>query len=143
MDIPSTADQNKAAQTVLKIRKLANKDSGPTALFIQVNDEIIEAPAVAMAAIELVLTSMAEGKGLEMNQLEEYLSTQQAAELLNVSRPFVIKLLERGEIPHKKVGTHRRVKLSDLQAYDKKQQAIRDEQLDFLARQAQELNMGY
>ncbi|MBO9573459.1 MAG: helix-turn-helix domain-containing protein, partial [Chitinophagaceae bacterium] len=83
------------------------------------------------------------GKGLEMIPLEENLSTQEAADLLNVSRPFLIKLLEEGKIPFQKVGTHRRVKLSDVQEYDRKQQIIREQQLEFLTNQAQDLNLGY
>ena len=68
---------------------------------------------------------------------------QEAADYLEVSRPYVVRLLENGEIPFSKVGTHRRIKISDLVAYQKKMKATRRKQLNFLARQAQELNLGY
>jgi excisionase family DNA binding protein len=71
------------------------------------------------------------------------ISTQQAADLLNVSRPHVVSLLNKGEIPFTKAGTHRRMLLNDIIAYDKKLQKSRNSKLNFLAKQAQELNMGY
>ena len=69
--------------------------------------------------------------------------TQEAADYLNVSRPHIVRILEKGEIPFSKAGTHRRVKISDLVAYQKKMKATRKKQLNFLAQQAQELGLGY
>jgi excisionase family DNA binding protein len=63
--------------------------------------------------------------------------------MLNVSRPHLIKLLEEGQIPYKKVGSHRRIELKDILEYEDRQKKNRKTQLDFLAQQAQELNLGY
>lgn len=68
---------------------------------------------------------------------------QQAADILNVSRPHVLKLLEEGIIPFKKVGSHRRILLDDLLVYANQQKDTRKEQLRFLTQQAQVLNLGY
>jgi excisionase family DNA binding protein len=86
---------------------------------------------------------MAEGKAVQVSPVEAELSTQEAADMLGVSRPFLVKLLEQGKIPFKKVGSHRRIELKNLQAYERKQKAIREKNLAFLAKQAQDLNPGY
>ncbi len=73
--------------------------------------------------------------------LRKEVTTFEAAEILNVSRPFVIGLLEKREIPFRMVGTHRRIPLSALLEYKCKTAAIQEEALDFLAAQAQELKL--
>ena len=90
-----------------------------------------------------ILEAMAAGRGVTLIPQNAELTTVQAAEILNVSRPFLIKLLESNEIPYRKVGKHRRVKMEDVMAYkdriDKEREAI----LDALVADAQENNMGY
>jgi excisionase family DNA binding protein len=71
------------------------------------------------------------------------LTTQQSADLLNVSRPFLVKLLESGELAHWMVGKHRRVLLQDVMQYKENIDRARNETLNELVAQAQELNMGY
>ena len=71
------------------------------------------------------------------------LTTQQAADYLGISRPHLIKLLEGGEIPYRKVGTHRRVYFRDLKAYRDNVKAKRRETLSELVRDAEEHEMGY
>ena len=90
-----------------------------------------------------ILDNMAMGKSITLIPSEAEVSTQQAADMLNVSRPHLVKLLEKGEIPFKKVGSHRRIQLKDLINYDKKIKQTRSDELDFIAEQAQDLNLGY
>jgi excisionase family DNA binding protein len=103
----------------------------------------LEIPAKAFKLLYAILDNMADGKSITMLSSDAEISTQQAADLLNVSRPHVISLLNRGDIPFIKVGSHRRILLNDIIAYDKRLQKSRNSKLNFLAKQAQELNMGY
>ncbi len=84
---------------------------------------------------------MAQGKSITLPSSDATLSTQQAADMLHVSRPHLIKLLETGQIAYTKVGSHRRVTMQDVVAYEQKLRKPRAEQLDFLTRQAQDLNL--
>ncbi len=75
--------------------------------------------------------------------MDEELTTQQAADILNVSRPYLNKVLDQLEIPHRRVGRNRRIKFSDLLEYKKQQERSSKDALQELADQAQDLNMGY
>ena len=86
---------------------------------------------------------MAEGKSIALMPMDTEVTTQQAAEILNVSRPHVIKLLEKGEIPYKKVGSHRRILLQEVLAYESEIKLKRRKKLNKLAEEAQKLNLGY
>ena len=70
-------------------------------------------------------------------------TTQQAAGMLHVSRPHLVKLLEQGFIPFKKGGSHRRILLQDLLKYAQELKQQQEKSLQFIAQQAQELNLGY
>ena len=71
------------------------------------------------------------------------LASIEAADILNVSRPFLVKLIEAKEIPYRRVGRHRRIRYEDLMNYKQRVDSQRMQALDELAAQAQELNMGY
>jgi excisionase family DNA binding protein len=90
-----------------------------------------------------IFSLMAEGKSIAVLAAETELSTQEAAKLLNFSRPFVVKLLEEGKIRFRKVGTHRRVLLADVLFYKRAFIKGRREALAFLTQQAQDLKLGY
>ncbi len=107
------------------------------------HEKPLELPAGAVALLMEILEAMAAGRGVTLIPENAELTTVQAADVLNVSRPFLIKLLDENVLPHRKVGKHRRIRLEDVMAYKAKIDAERETVLDELAREAQELGMGY
>ncbi len=100
-------------------------------------------PFVAVPLLRQVLELIAQGKVVAILARDTELSTQEGADLLNVSRPYFVSLLDNGELPHHKVGTHRRVLLEDVLTYKRHLAEKRREALKKLTEQAQELALGY
>lgn len=107
------------------------------------HDEPIELPAGAVTLLMDILGAMAAGQGVTLIPENAELTTVQAADILNVSRPFLIKLLEEGQIPYRKVGNHRRVRMEDVMNYKQAIDQERESVLDQLVADAQEQDMGY
>jgi excisionase family DNA binding protein len=100
-------------------------------------------PREALALFAEVLGHLAMGDAVTVVSVHAELTTHEAADMLNVSRPFLIGLLEAGKIPFRMVGTHRRIRLTDLMVYRQQDDARRHEALAALTRQAQDLGLGY
>ena len=98
-------------------------------------------PAVAYRLLIDILTQMAQGNAVSLVPIQAELTTQEAAELLNVSRPFVIKQIEAGLIPHHKVGKHRRIHFNDLIAYKEQTDRSTSAALDEMVAISQEMGL--
>jgi len=103
----------------------------------------VEVPVSALRLFVEILTQIGSGNAVSIIPIHAELTSQEAANLLNVSRPFLIRLLDQGEIKYHKTGTHRRILYQDVIAYKDRIDEARKRDLDELARQAQELDLGY
>lgn len=106
-------------------------------------EQPIELPPGAALLLMDILEAMAAGRGITLIPESAELTTVQAADVLNVSRPFLIKLLEEKALPCRKVGAHRRIRMEDVMAYKARIDADREAILDQLVAEAQEHDMGY
>jgi len=143
---PTKTDQRLAEKSlpfIEQVLKSRQKSAKTIEISVSGDETRIKIPGRAIEQLQKILKSMADGKTVSLIDNEEELTTQEAADILNISRPYLVKLLEVGEIPFTKVGKHRRVRFKDLNAYKKERQSKRHRNLKELAKQAQELDMGY
>jgi excisionase family DNA binding protein len=142
---PPTSQESTLARTSRQLLSRYAQENQPLTLRVIDADqaEPIELPAGAVAMLLDILDAMAAGRGITLIPENAELTTVEAADILNVSRPFLIKLLEEGQIPYRKVGRHRRVRLEDVMNYKKAIDREREEVLDQLAADAQQHDMGY
>lgn len=140
-------DQMMARTSMSKLRHAYNTIDKSSTRTIKIKvlqeNEYVSIPKAAYALLVDILQNMSQGKSVTLIPQDTQITTQQAADMLNVSRPFIVKLLEEGAIPFKKAGTHRRININDIISYGEKIKENRNHKLAFLAEQAQELNMGY
>jgi excisionase family DNA binding protein len=103
----------------------------------------VELPTSALRLLVDILGQLAEGNAVKVVPVHAELTTQEAADLLNVSRPHLVKLLESGELPFHRTGKHRRVRFEDLMTYKARRTEASEQAMSELAAQAQALRMGY
>lgn len=103
----------------------------------------IDVPPAALKLIGQLLGAMSEGQGISVVPSQKEFTTVEAAHFLNVSRPFVIKEIEAGRLPHRMVGTHRRVAFGDLMAYANQMRERQESALDRMADNARDLGLDY
>ena len=121
----------------------ATESDGKGLRLIGATGEEVEVPAAALRALRFVAEGMSAGLALSLIPHGKELTTQEAADLLHVSRPHLVKLLEQGRIPHHRVGTHRRVRLEDVLAFAAERTERRREELRELTRLSEEAAGGY
>ena len=141
---PTQQEARIARESSRRLSRFAKRDR----LTIQIpisghKSESIELPRAAVGLLMRILTEMAEGNAVTLMPIHAELTTHQAAAILGVSRPFLIKQMKEKNIPFRRVGIHRRVRFDGLMAYKNRIDADRAKVLQALAAQAQELNMGY
>ena len=142
--LPTDADAIVARESARRLVPALAKGNGTVRLRVEESDgtnELITVPTAAFRLLVGILNEMADGNAVRLIPLHAELTTGEAAELLNVSRPFVVKLLDEGQIPSRLVGKHRRVMFKDVMTYKDEHYRARSEVLSRLSALDQELGL--
>lgn len=131
---------HKDSETVRELDAELAKSEG-VAKLVSPSGEVLELKHSEYILLRRVLDDMDKGSDVRIMPIHAEITTQEAADLLNVSRPFLIGLLKKGEIPYQMVGTHRRIRLEDLLVYRDYRDAERRRLLDEIANESQELGL--
>ncbi|MDP2205955.1 MAG: excisionase family DNA-binding protein [Alphaproteobacteria bacterium] len=141
--LPSHEDAEFAKTTGrLFARHLTKKNELKVTIAEEPNSTVV-LPAAIMRLLMDILSSMAKGDAIALIPMHAEMTTQQGADFLNVSRPYLIGLLEEGTIPYRKVGTHRRVLFEDLVKYKEEIDSARSASLDALTVETQKLGLDF
>ena len=119
--VPDASTSGQAAQAAVALRQFLDEHPEPSAASLSVvagDDEIaLEVPVGVLRLLADMLAETASGNAVAVAPVEAELTTQQAADLLNVSRPYLVKLLDERRIPFRRVGNRRRILLVDVMAF--------------------------
>ena len=146
LDLP-TPKASEEAQVALRALGRLPRRKGSRTLSVRPGGEgqsvSVTVPKQAFELFLEILGQIANGNAVSIVPIHAELTTQQAADMLNVSRPFLVSLLDERKIPFRLVGTHRRVNVADLLAYKQMDDREREVVLDELAAEAQKHGLGY
>jgi excisionase family DNA binding protein len=145
-DRPTRQESRVAEESRRKLGELlaATGECGDLHVLLQhLSNECLSIPKGVLQLLVAILDETARGNTVAVVPVGAELTTQQAADLLQVSRPHLVDLLDVGEIPHRKVGTHRRVRFQDVISYKQKSKRDRLKALEELSALDQELGLGY
>lgn len=122
------------------IKRALRRGDSPARL-VNADGTTVDIPDELAGVLEAVVEHLKAGNGVSVAPLHEELTTAEAAQLLNVSRPHLIKLLDRGDLAFRMVGTHRRLRFVDVLTYRDRTDAAARAALDELTRHAEELGL--
>lgn len=141
---PGDADAELASRAVRRIRDYLAAHPGTDPVRIRgelAGDDALVIPRAAMVMFAQILALLASGQGVQIFPDVAELTSQQAADFLNVSRPYLIALLEAGQIPCRMVGSHRRIRFEDLREYRRRDDLKRRKAADELTQLSEELGL--
>jgi excisionase family DNA binding protein len=138
LSVEQLTEKESEAESIKAIAHILQNDDFHLKL-VGANGEEMMIPDAVAQVLHQVIQAIASDEAISIVPQKKELTTQQAADLLHVSRPYLIKLLEQGDIPYIKVGTHRRVRFDDLMKYKQERDTKRRQLLDELIAESQEL----
>ena len=141
--LPDLKTVRLARASAAELGQLLNKLPETDRAHIKLDGQDLILPRQALVLLRDLLADMAQGNAVAIVPLHAEMTTQQAADILNVSRPYLVNLLEEGELQFTRVGTHRRIQFKDLMAYKDKIKKQSSSAMDELVQIAQENNLGY
>lgn len=141
--LPDTESSALARSSAEELSRLLGQMPDTERARVQLDGNDLILPRQALALLRDLLVEMAQGNAVTIVPTHAELTTQEAANILNVSRPHLVKLLEEDVIPFSRTGTHRRIRYQDLMAYRDQKNQDSKSALDELVSQAQENDMGY
>ncbi|MFH7029934.1 MAG: helix-turn-helix domain-containing protein [Heteroscytonema crispum UTEX LB 1556] len=136
----SVMAKQQEVQSIKQLERILQFE-GSQAKLIGANGEQIPIPESVYQVLRQVVHAFVSGQAISIVPQEREITTQQAADFLNVSRPYLIKLLEQGEIPYIMVGSHRRVRFEDLMKYKQQRDANRSQLLQQLIEMSEEAGL--
>ncbi|WP_396268146.1 excisionase family DNA-binding protein [Ideonella sp.] len=143
---PLTAEEAEMARTAQRCIMAALDHSRAATITLQSDDgsqPSIQVPPQALRFIAQLLGAMSDRRPVMLMPSKQEVSTVEAANYLNVSRPYVIKEIEAGRLPHRLVGTHRRIAFADLEAYAQRTRTRQEAALQRMADNAKDLGLEY
>ena len=149
LELPDEKAAEQAAHAVEQLTAFLRAHPTPTTHVQLVSEDTAEeptsivVPAVAFRFFLDVLAELANGNAVTVTPVHAELTSQQAADLLNVSRPYLIKLLDEEQIPYRRVGNRRKIRLTDLLEYKKRDEARRREIADRITGEAELIGLEY
>jgi excisionase family DNA binding protein len=140
---PAEVDLAKAGSRELSMVLTTREEVQEITIKSDEGEQVVHLPSSAVQMLMEILVNISQGNAVQVVPVHAELTTQQAADFLLVSRPYLVKLLDEQKIEHRKVGSHRRIRYEDLLKFKKQEERARKANLDELSELAQELDMGY
>jgi excisionase family DNA binding protein len=135
------SEQPELARFVRMLDRLESDANGSRPTLVGAGGQEIRLPEALVRTLRSAARHLARGDSVTVTPVHRELTTQQAADILNVSRPYLVRLLETGEMPFRTTGSHRRVKLRDVLEYRQRRDVERRAALGELTRLSQELGL--
>lgn len=146
MQIIEITDEKQKALAVGAFKALSLINQEPVELILRTKGSeprILDVPEAVIEILEATLRELAEGNSVTLIPNHKLLTTQEAAELLNMSRPYLTSLLQEGKMPFVEIGTHKRVKASVVLKFKEQQAKDSEERMKELTALSQQMDMGY